>query len=94
MPFAPHSRLGSLHRELRDSSEFLKPMCERRWHRTNQGGEIAARTMSAEIRLFVAVAAAVERGPISKWKTDRLGMRHKLPRLKSGVPAGRLSARD
>ena len=25
-------------------------------------------------RLFVAVAAAVERGPISKWKTDRLGM--------------------
>ena len=31
--------------------------------------------------------AAVERGPISKWKTDRPGMGHKLPRLKSGVSA-------
>jgi hypothetical protein len=38
-------------------------------------------------RLFVAVAAAVEGGPISEWKTDRLGMGHK-PRLKWGVPAG------
>jgi hypothetical protein len=36
-------------------------------------------------RLFVAVGAAVERGPISKWKTDRLGMGHKLPQLKSDV---------
>jgi hypothetical protein len=27
-------------------------------------------------------------GPISKWKTDRLGMGPKPPRLKSGVPAG------
>ena len=31
---------------------------------------------------------AVERGPISKWKTDRLWMGHKLLRLKPGVPAG------
>jgi len=28
-------------------------------------------------RLFVAVPTAVERGPISKWKTDRFGMGHK-----------------
>jgi hypothetical protein len=35
-----------------------------------------------------SISVAVERGPISKWKTDRPGMGHKLPRLKSGVPAG------
>ena len=45
-------------------------------------------TMSAEMPPVVAVAAAVERRPISKRNTDRLGMCHKLPRLKSGVPAG------
>jgi hypothetical protein len=33
-------------------------------------------------RLFVAVAAVVDRGPISKWKTDRLGMgERRKPRL-------------
>jgi hypothetical protein len=42
--------------------------------------------MSAE--LFFAVAAAVERAQFPNGKTDRLGMGHKLPRLKSGVPAG------
>ena len=49
MPFAPNSRLVSRHHGLPDSSAFLKPMCGRHWHRTNQGGEVAARTMSAEI---------------------------------------------
>jgi hypothetical protein len=34
-----------------------------------------------------AVAAAVERGPISKWKSDRLGMGQKLPRSSSGIRA-------
>ena len=38
------------HYGLLDSSEFLKPMCVRRWPWTNQGGEVAAGTMKSPVR--------------------------------------------
>ena len=45
-------------------------------------------TMLVGIPPVRCCGGAVERGPISKWKTDRLWMGHKLLRLKPGVPAG------
>ena len=57
-------------------------MCGRRWHRTNQGGEVAARTMPGRNPAYSLLWSAVDRDSISKWKTDRLAI-IRLTRLKA-----------
>jgi hypothetical protein len=78
MPFASHSRLVSRLPGLPDSSAFPKPMCGRRWHRTNQGGEVAARTMSAEIPPVRCCGGGGRTGSNFQMENRPAGMGYKL----------------